>query len=105
MKKIRGIRYYIGMTLYNINEKKEEKYWSDPAWENDDDEKPTTEAYFNYLGQELFSYFYDVSSRYAYKKTTKNKTLFQWYFWKKFYSMYIPEKIYRLFCDLLKLDY
>ena len=101
---MKPIRYYIGIMFYNINERKEEKYWNDPSWDNGG-KGPSTDAFFSYLGSELFAYFYDVSSIYAHKKTPKDKILFQWHFWKRFYSMYIPEKIYRLFCDLLRLDY
>ena len=90
---MKPIRYYIGMIFYNINERKEEKYWEN------------TEKFFNYLGPELIVFFCDISSKYAHRKTKKSKILFQWYYWIKFYSMYIPEKLYRLFCDLLRLDY
>lgn len=104
MNKLRGIRYYIGKLLCKINNKIEDKTWSIDVGTPEGQEE-FEEKLFHYLGHDLYRYMENSSHEYARIKSLNNEDLYTWYYYVKFASMYMPEKIYRLFCDLFKFNY
>ena len=99
-----GIRRIIGILLYESNQKKIYKLWDDSTDGKLSDEELELKLSC-YLGLEMYRAMEDDAQEYADIKTYNKPKNYLWYYWIRFYKLYAPEKIYRFFCDLLRLDY